>query len=467
MRAPPTVMRMTGMSRPAPLPPGARPIKATIDMTPSRSQGWRLHPYQIEGARWLQALQPGRGCLLGDDMGVGKTVQALKAIDRHGRAVVCCPASVARVWRSEAAEWRPDLEVTIDAPLRRPKAGEILVISYDSLPDLTMARFLVPEPMHDVDLILDECQMVTNETALRTRKVRRLRAQCRRTWGLSGTPMNGTPMDLWGVLVTLGLAERLFGSRDAFVSLCGGEKRFITDRRTGRLRQIGHKWGNICPEVNEKLKTVMLRRLLTDVIEMPPLQRADVLVPAPDDLRDWLDGEMKTAWLGLESRQMPPFELLSEARAAMARSRIPDFLEQVKLLADAGPVIAFSAHRDPILALQKLRNAKCFLGETPPVERAALVERFQAGKLRVLGMTIDSGGVGITLTKARSVVFCDEDYNPSLNEQAIRRAYRQGQKGTVLVRRLVTDHPLDLRVSEILAEKTRLIGAVVEGRASG
>jgi SNF2 family DNA or RNA helicase len=69
-----------------------------------------IRPYQKEGIDWLREHPCG---LLGDDMGLGKGLQALRADPRGTPVLVCCPASVKGVWRTEAAKFRPDLKVTI------------------------------------------------------------------------------------------------------------------------------------------------------------------------------------------------------------------------------------------------------------------------------------------------------------------------------------------------------------------
>lgn len=422
-----------------------------------------LHDYQKQGALWLRAR---KNALLGDDMGVGKTVQALRALPQRARAIVCCPASVVLTWQAEAKKWRPDFLVTTGEALRRPDEGEILVISYDSLPELRpgTAR-LTDEPMRDVFLVLDECQMVKSGEALRSKKVRRLRVQCGTCWGLSATPMLGSPEDLWGVLVSLGLSH-IYGDREAFIDLCEGKIRWIWDKKMnagrGGRRRAGYEWGKVSPEVQERLREVMLRRLADEVLEnLPAQQNIDVPVPSPADLKPFLD-RVKEAWDNVGPSDLPPFELLSEAMAALARAKIPAALEFADNAADAAPLLVFSAHVDPVLAMRKLKGAGAFVGEESLSERKKLVEKFMGGELRLLAMTIKTGGTGLNLQQAGGVLFVDRDYTPGANLQALARARRQGNvRACVRSWRLISDHPLDRNLSRILDEKQRLISAAV------
>src|SRR4029077_614532 len=172
---------------------------------------------------------------------------------------------------------------------------------------------------------------------------RRLRAHGRSCWGLSARPMLGNPEDLWGVLFSLNLTHIFPGGRKEFIELCGGKPRFCRVR--GQLRRIGFEWGEISPEVRERLKTVMLRRLADDVLDdLPEKQEIDIPVECPADLRPFLT-KVKEAWDEVGANDMPPFELLSEAMAALARSKIVAAREHVDNMASSEmPLLVFSAH---------------------------------------------------------------------------------------------------------------------------
>jgi SNF2 family DNA or RNA helicase len=83
--------------------------------------------------------------------------------------------------------------------------------------------------------------------------------------------------------------------------------------------------------------------------------------------------------------------------------------------------------------------------------------------VRVFVANLIAGGVGLNLTAARQVVFNDLDWTPANHWQAEDRAYRIGQTGTVNVSYLVARNTVDEFVARVLAVKTGLIDAVVEG----
>jgi SNF2 family DNA or RNA helicase len=100
-------------------------------------------------------------------------------------------------------------------------------------------------------------------------------------------------------------------------------------------------------------------------------------------------------------------------------------------------------------------------GGTPVRERERMVERFQAGQVPVFLLSLQTGGVGLNLTRADHVVHVDRWWNPAVEDQATDRAYRIGQTKPVQVHRLVTRGTLEERVAELLTRKRALADAVL------
>lgn len=385
-----------------------------------------LYPYQVEGARFLRARPR---ALLADEMGVGKTVQFLRALHRRARALVICPMSVCIAWNQQRARWRPDLTFSM-GEVRRPDEGELLVCSYDSLPNRISGSLV------GVTLGLDEIHMVKSDGAKRTQRVRMLSRLASRVHGLDGTPMLGAPLDLYGVLESLGL-EHIYESRDRFIADCGGRK------VRGRGPDDAYEWGDVHPRIREALQTVMLRRTRREVLpHLPERQFLDVPVEAPPELWTYSDA--------------------ARARRELAISRIPAAIDWAQTYAAQTPLLVFSAHREPVLAFENLEGAGAFTGTTALAERARLCDAFQRGDIRILAITLDAGGAGLTLTAAGAELFIDRHVTPAMNEQAEARPLRPGQRHqSVLIARMMCSHPLDVRREDILAEKARLILAIV------
>ena len=80
---------------------------------------------------------------------------------------------------------------------------------------------------------------------------------------------------------------------------------------------------------------------------------------------------------------------------------------------------------------------------------------------------IQAGGVGLNIQVASVVVFCEPQIKPSLETQAVARAYRMGQSQSVLVHRLLMDDTVDERVMEILRQKSQLFDSFADESVMG
>ncbi len=423
-----------------------------------------LRDYQREG---VDTIRRHRSFLLADAPRLGKSLQALRSLPKQCRAIVICPKSVRGVWQDEVTKWRPDLTATVTKELRRPSMGEVLISTWDNLPDPPRGSArLILDDLSDVYLIADEVHFCMSESAQRTQKFRALGSQCGHRLGLSGTPMPGTPPQLWGVLVSCGVALQAFpAGREEFVKSCGGTPKYIRDKRTGKLRQVGYNWGKVSPEVAERLKTVMLRRVASDVLDLPPKQYQDIRCETPADLRPFLDSVNEKAWEGVGPEDLPPFEVMAPARAALARSRIPEALEFARNMAASMPLIVFSAHVEPILAFRDVPGAGFVVGDESShgkgdKSRQRTIDAFKQGELQIIAMTIKVGGVGLDLSRADGILFVDRAYNPGDNLQPEERATAVGKTSMVTIWRMVSDHPIDVRVQQIIDMKTRLQAAL-------
>jgi len=177
--------------------------------------------------------------------------------------------------------------------------------------------------------------------------------------------------------------------------------------------------------------------------------------PSPAEARKAIDLALK--WKKLSPGQ----RVLMEVRKALATAKIPGLLELVERYEEHGePVVVFSAHRAPVDILGSRRRWATIQGKTSDAARQKAIDRFQAGDLLGIALTIDSGGVGITLHRARYAIRVDREWTPGVNKQSENRIYRFGQLQDVTIIDLFADHALDERVEEVNLEKVGLIAAV-------
>jgi SNF2 family DNA or RNA helicase len=133
---------------------------------------------------------------------------------------------------------------------------------------------------------------------------------------------------------------------------------------------------------------------------------------------------------------------------------------------DDGQVVIWSQFKGAITLLAKRLEAKgisfgLLTGDTPQADRGPLVADFQAGRIRVIAGTIATGGVGITLTAASTVVFLDRAWSPALNTQAEDRLHRIGQENAVQVIDLMARSTVDLGRHQQLETKMSWLRAIL------
>lgn len=447
------------------------------------------------------------------------TIQALIALPDDAAVVVVCPAVAKGVWLREIAKWRPDYIVTVldgRGSFRAPKPGEIIVTNYDILdrepidldgykitrvrcakealcmvpvvrwscapslalgtpwarcssfndgvphaaPRVTANCPVVLHRMTGVNVIADEAHLLKNRKTIRSAAFRCIADPAResggKVWLLTATPILNSPMELWNVFEAAGLERVAFGSFSAFRRLFDGHKGGFG----------GFTWG--APDtagVVARLAKVMLRRTKVEVLKDLPAKRwREITVDIDAGTRALLDQiDVADVLEKIRAGASLDFKKISAARAALAKAKIAALVELVdEYAANAEPVVVFSAHLAPVELLAKRPGWALITGATSPEKRSEIERDFQAGKYVGVACTIKAGGVAITLTRAANAIFVDSEWTPALNDQAEDRIYRIGQSRAVLITSLVADHALDLRVTELLTEKRRIINASVE-----
>lgn len=419
-------------------------------------------PYQVED---IEIMSQKIAVLNANPMGSGKTMEALLSISKGAKVLVICPAIVKGNWKRETQKWRlenPTIEILSGRQKELTLTADFTILNYSILPPLEWIqenwRNLVKSLDGQCVIIIDECHMLKNSKAQRTQKCKEL---CQvlisadvqgRAYLLTGTPLMNRAMELWKLLGLVNLEKEAFGSWGRFTALYNAYK-----------GEYAWEWGDpVQPEVSECLKRVMIRRNKEDILPQLPDKRVHYVPISNVNKKalkgiDWAEIERK-----LQNEELE-FEGLSEARAALATSKIPAMLEYIAEFEEAEePLVVVSAHRSPIDLLRERPGWEIITGSTNNSERTRIVERFQDGVLDGIGLTIKAGGVGITLTRASHMLFVDEEWTPALNEQCRDRIHRIGQKNTCMYHILVADHPVDTRVAELLAEKHKLVYGTID-----
>jgi len=423
----------------------------------------RLFPYQVKGAEFLAN---NKYALLGDEMGTGKSVQALAALPKKAKVIIVCPASLKYNWQNEAKKWRPEFSTTVVKGKKSfsvPKENEIVILNREVVPEVFLEyKNLTPEfkaEYKDVYLIADEAHLFKGTATKAHKKIKTLGRLCSHVWALTGTPLLNRPTDLWGVLAAFSMEGIVFNTND-------GRRPwevFFSSFNAVRGR-YGIIWGMPQSGVPELISRVRLARKRADVLpELPNKIYTDIQIDITPEIKEDLDTLAIEVDDDITSNRLPAFNKFSTVRNKIAKSRIPSLLEYVESCEEQEtPLVVFSAHVAPLDMLRVRAFWGVIDGSTPPEERQRIVEDFQNGKLNGVACTIGAGGVGLTLTRAWKVLFVDLDWVPANNWQAEDRVARIGQKSKkVEIVRFTSRHELDQRIHDILTTKRELIEAAL------
>ncbi len=412
----------------------------------------KLYPYQVEGIAFLM---PRWSALLADEMGLGKTIQAIVALRLmlHGamirRALIVCPKALVPNWSKELRTWAEDVPFEViggDADSRRcgwlVSNCPVKLVNYELL---TRDAGYLEQSRFDL-VVLDEAQRIKNRESKTSEVVRSIPRD--RSWALTGTPIENRPEDLVNLFAVL---------KPGYVPAETPAKRlpdltadYILRRRTEE----------VLPDLPPKI-------VRDTYVELTAAQRESYELAEKEGIVRLNDlGETLTVQhvfeLVMRLKQICNFDPLTGESAKL------DQLEaDLAEIADSGrKAIVFSQWVEPLEFLAKrlaLFGPLRFHGRVPAGQRQEILHRFHRDpEKHVLLMSYGTGGVGLNLQFANYVFLFDRWWNPAVEDQAIKRAHRIGQKQPVFVTRFVTPYTIEGRIVEVLEKKRQLFNDLID-----
>ncbi len=136
--------------------------------------------------------------------------------------------------------------------------------------------------------------------------------------------------------------------------------------------------------------------------------------------------------------------------------------------ADKGPslvIMPFTSYLEMIKPELKKREWDFLYldGQTPMEKRQNMVDQFQKGQCRLFLSSLKAGGLGINLTAANYVILLDPWWNPAIENQAMDRTHRLGQKRVVTVIRLVSSQTIEEKILTLHEKKQDLSDSILDG----
>lgn len=425
-----------------------------------------LRPYQRTGLAWLQLLQRmGVGGILADDMGLGKTLQAVCAL--RFPALVVAPTSVLFSWRDHVRRFRPEVSVCeFHGAGREFDEGAYVVLTTYGLLRNEQERLAARE--WEV-VVLDEGHVIKNPDSLVAQAAFSLRAKFKLS--LTGTPIENRPTDLWSQVQFVNPGA--LGSRSVF------EDRFAKPIASGDIA--------VLERLEERVRPFLLRRRKDEVLNELPEKSEMVLMCELTEEERGLYTTLRSSvradilrMLEVENNVLGALELLLRLRQccchrglvpgvtrAATSSKVELLYEQLESsLALGHRALVFSQWTgfldliEPGLSSRGVRFGRL---DGSTANREEVVKEFQAKDgPPVMLLSLKAGGLGLTLTAADHVYIMDPWWNPTVEDQALSRSHRMGQKNPVFVYRLVAKDTVEERILELQNAKRLIANQILE-----
>ncbi len=400
----------------------------------------QLRHYQ----RWgVQYILHQKKVLLGDEMGLGKTIQAIAAmvsLKNTGAThfMVVCPAGVLENWCREISKHSVLAVRKVHGSGRQTELeawlqdGGVAVTTYE-----TTGALQLEDDFRFSMLVVDEAHYIKNPEALRTKNVKQICSHAERLLFMTGTALENRVDEMISLISIL--QPEVAEAARSMASL------------------------SAAPQFQQEVAPVYYRRKREDVLtELPDLietQEWCTLYPQEEQVYE-------AAVLGHHFNQARrvSWNVGSHAKA----SRMMELIQQAA--EDGRKILVFSFFLDTLGSVMELLGERCMPvidGSVPPQRRQEIVDEFERAPAgTVLAAQIQAGGTGLNIQSASVVILCEPQLKPSIENQAISRAYRMGQTRKVLVYRLLCEDTVDERITAMLGEKQAAFDAFADESAA-
>lgn len=434
----------------------------------------KLRDYQVEGFKWLNFLDEfSWGGILADDMGLGKTLQMLTFLqeqqNRNKNAInlVVLPTTLIFNWQAEAAKFCPDLKLFVHRGGTRQRANEhwkdydIILTTYGMVrSDIELFR-----EIHFNYIVLDESQAIKNPDSLISKAVKLLNSRNRLV--MTGTPVENNTFDLFSQMEFIN--PGLLGSGEFFKTEFANPIDKLQDKdKAAQLRKIVYPFmlkrtkEEVAKDLPDKTESIIYCEMGTKQRKVYDTFRELYRQKLVDKMAT--DGKEKSSFLILEAllklRQIcdSPALLNDDVEYDQSSAKLEEIIREIEENAGNHKILIFSQFLkmlDLIKGHLEKHKIKFEYLDGKTTDRADRVNHFQEDdECRVFLMSLKAGGVGINLTEADYVYLVDPWWNPAVEQQAIDRTHRIGQKKNVFAYRMICKDTIEEKIL-LLQDKKR------------
>jgi SNF2 family DNA or RNA helicase len=438
------------------------------------------------------------------EMGTGKTkvlIDNLSMLYDKGKvngALIVAPKGVVKTWYEQelpahlvdhiecvSVLWQSNItkkqQEHLDM-LFMPGLGlHILIMNVESLSTdkgVNFARKFLSS--HNTLMAIDESTTIKTPTAKRTKNIISLGKLAKYRRIMTGSPVTKNPLDLYTQCLFLDPYLLNFQSYYAFRNRYAIMK---TMHVRGRSIQVVHKFQNL-NELSETVKTFSDRVLKEDCLDLPPkifMKRHVALTPDQKKIYDQMKKQAIAVLNGKVTSTMTVLTQLMRlhqitcghftADDGTTQSVDSNRIKELMGVLDEteGKAIIWANYQlsvgEIIQAIIKEYGEDSYVhyyGLTSQEERQDNIRKFQNDpKCRFLVGTPQTGGYGITLTQAHTVIYYSNSYDLEKRLQSEDRAHRIGQTKTVTYIDLIAEDTVDEKIVKALRDKINIASEVM------
>ena len=438
------------------------------------------------------------------EMGTGKTkvlIDNMSMLYDKGKidgALIVAPKGVVKTWYEQELPthlpthienvtvlWQPNITKTqqekLESLFEIETALHILVMNVEALSTDKGVKFASKFlNSHKVLMAIDESTTIKTPTAKRTKNIIGLGKYAKYRRVMTGSPITKNPLDLYTQCEFLDPYLLDFASYYAFRNRYAEMK---TMHLRGRSIQVVHAFQNLS-ELSDKLQPFSYRVLKEDCLDLPPknfIKRHITLTPEQKKVYEQmkkhalatLNGKVTstmtvlTQLMRLHQITCGHFTADDGSVQTINNNRVNELLNILE--ETEGKAIIWANYQKDITQIVENIEKEYgpgsvvdYYGLTPQEDRQDNIRKFQSDpKCRFLVGTPSTGGYGITLTAANTVIYYSNGYDLEKRLQSEDRAHRIGQKKNVTYIDIIAEDTVDEKIVKALRNKINIASEVL------
>ncbi len=438
------------------------------------------------------------------EMGTGKTkvlIDNMSMLYDKGKvdgALIIAPKGVVKTWYEQelpthlpdhienvSVLWQPNItkkqQEKLESLFEIETALHILVMNVEAFSTEKGIKFASKFlNSHKVLMAIDESTTIKTPTAKRTKNIIKLGTYSKYRRIMTGSPITKNPLDLYTQCEFL---DPYLLNHSSYYAFRNRYAEMKTMHIRGRSIQVVHAFQNLS-ELSDKLQGFSYRVLKEDCLDLPPKNFIKRYVTLTPDQKKVYDQMKKTALATLNGKVTSTMTVLTQlmrlhqitcghftaddgSTQSVESNRLNELMSVLE--ETEGKAIIWANYQlsvgEIIQRIVKEYGEDSYVhyyGLTSQEDRQDFIRKFQNdSKCRFLIGTPQTGGYGITLTQANTVIYYSNSYDLEKRLQSEDRAHRIGQKKTVTYVDLICEDTVDEKIVKALRNKINIASEVM------